>query len=333
MTDNTDKNNIIEIRDMVVEFKKPRGSLLAVNNVNFDIEKGKVTALVGESGSGKSTLAFTIMNIVNISGRIRSGTVKFKGLDVLTLPPAQLRSYKWNKVSMIFQSAQSALNPLMTIKEHFAETYLTHVPKANEKDMIARFSALLDHVRLDAKRVLDLYPHEMSGGMKQRVMIAFSMLLEPEVIILDEPTTGMDVITQDYIFSILDDIHAETNISMLLLTHDIGVVAKVADIISVMYAGKIVEKGEIYKVFASPAHPYTDALIKTSPSLLDTSSDKEPIKGSPPDLIMLPAGCAFHPRCPYAKEKCRHEVPEYRSIGPDRFVACHYPIHDERKED
>ncbi|MDD6201254.1 MAG: ABC transporter ATP-binding protein [Firmicutes bacterium] len=317
-------NNIVEVRDMTVEFRKPRGALLAVNHVDFDVREGCVTALVGESGSGKSTLAFTMLNIVNTTGRILSGEVLYGGRNILELSTEELNAYKWKEVSMIFQSAQSALNPLMTIQEHFWETYHVHEPHAKEEDVIPRFRQLLEDVRLDPDRVLKLYPHELSGGMKQRVMIAFAMLLEPKFLILDEPTTALDVITQDYIFSILDRIHQETGVSMLLLTHDIGVVAKVADRIAVMYAGRIVEMGDIFEVFRSTAHPYAHALITTAPSLLDRDEDKEPIPGTPPDLIDLPAGCAFHPRCPYATELCRREVPVLRTVGEDHQAACHH---------
>ena len=323
--------NIVEIRDMTVEFRKPRGALLAVNHVDFDIREGCVTALVGESGSGKSTLAFTVLNIVNTTGKILSGEVLYQGENILKLDKEKLNSYRWDQVSMIFQSAQSALNPLMTVQEHFWETYHVHVPDAREEDVIGRFRQLLEDVRLDPDRVLKLYPHELSGGMKQRVMIAFSMLLEPKVIILDEPTTALDVITQDYIFSILDQIHRQTGVSMLLLTHDIGVVAKVADRIAVMYAGRIVEVGDIFEVFYKTGHPYARALITTAPSLLDRGEDKEPIQGVPPDLIDLPSGCAFHPRCPYATELCRTQVPVLQTLGEDHQAACHH-IEQFRKE-
>ncbi len=318
------KSNCIEVKDLTVEFKKPRGILKAVNHVDFDLREGCVTALVGESGSGKSTLAFTMLNMVNASGKVTSGKVLYDGANILEFKNDKLLKYRWKDVSMIFQSAQSSLNPLMTVRQHFWETYLIHNPNAKEEEMIGHFRQLLEDVRLDPDRVLKLYPHELSGGMKQRVMIAFSMLLNPRVIILDEPTTALDVITQDYIFSILDKIHNETDVSMLLLTHDIGVVAKVADRIAVMYAGRIVEVGDIFTVFAETAHPYANALITAAPSLLDTMDDKEPIKGAPPDLIDLPSGCAFHPRCAYATEKCRGEVPSLVEVSEDHYAACHY---------
>lgn len=317
-------NNIIEVKDLTVQFKKQRASILACNHVDFALREGRVTALVGESGSGKSTLAFTMLNIVNTTGKILSGEVLYKGENVLEFDEDRLVNYKWEDISMIFQSAQSSLNPLMTIQEHFWETYHSHRPDAKEEDVIPHFRQLLEDVRLEADRVLKLYPHELSGGMKQRVMIAFSMLLQPRVIILDEPTTALDVITQDYIFSILDKIHAETGITMLLLTHDIGVVAKVADRIAVMYGGKIVEVGDIFTVFENTGHPYSHALIKATPSLLDTTEDKRPIEGTPPDMMFLPSGCAFHPRCPFAENMCKVDVPKLREIGDDHFVACHY---------
>lgn len=319
-----DMKNIIEVRDLAVEFKKPRGSLLAVNHVDFDLREGCVTALVGESGSGKSTLAFTMLNMVNATGKILSGKVTYNGKNILELKDDNLRKYRWKDVSMIFQSAQSSLNPLMTIRQHFWETYVVHNPGADEKEVLPLFTKLLEDVRLDPSRVLNLYPHELSGGMKQRVMIAFSMLLNPRVIILDEPTTALDVITQDYIFSILDKIHSETAVSMLLLTHDIGVVAKVADRIAVMYAGRIVEVGDIFTVFRDTAHPYASALITAAPSLLDTREEKEPIQGAPPDLIDLPKGCAFHPRCKYATDKCKQVIPPLVEVGEDHYAACHY---------
>lgn len=318
------KQNIVEIRDLTVQFKKPRGTLKAANNVDFDLRDGCVTALVGESGSGKSTLAFTLLNIVNTSGKILNGEVLYKGKDLLKLKGEELRKFRWKDISMIFQSAQSSLNPLMTVQQHFWETYLVHNPKAKEEDVIPRFKQLLSDTRLDPERVLKLYPHELSGGMKQRVMIAFSMLLEPRVIILDEPTTALDVITQDYIFSILDNIHKKTNITMLLLTHDIGVVAKVADRIAVMYAGRIVEVGDIFTVFEDTAHPYSHGLITSAPSLLDKSEVKEPISGTPPDLVELPRGCAFHPRCKYSTDVCEKEVPPLVEVSEDHLAACHH---------
>ena len=319
-------DNLVEIRDMTVQFTKPKGSLLAVNHVDFDVRRGQLTALVGESGSGKSTLAFSTMGIFSGNGKRLSGEVLFDGMDVMKLSEEELLKFRWQKTSMIFQSAQNALNPLMTVRQHFLETYEVHRKKADASHVDALFVKLLEDVRLEPERVLKSYPHELSGGMRQRVMIAFSMLLNPTFIILDEPTTALDVITQDYIFSIMDDIHKKTNATMLLLTHDIGVVAKVADRIAVMYGGRIVEVGGIMEVFKKSAHPYTSLLIHSAPSLLDKGDLKKPIEGSPPDLMNLPPGCAFHPRCPYAQDICQLDVPELVDTGGGHLGACHFNI-------
>jgi len=324
--------NLIEIKDMTVQFTKPRGSLLAVNHVNFEIRQGQLTALVGESGSGKSTLAFSTMGIFSGNGKRLSGEVLFESKDVMQLTEEELLKFRWQKVAMIFQSAQNALNPLMTVKQHFLETYEVHKKreKGDEAKLIALFTKLLEDVRLEPERVLKAYPHELSGGMRQRVMIAFSMLLEPTFIILDEPTTALDVITQDYIFSIMDDIHKKSGVTMLLLTHDIGVVAKVADRVAVMYAGRIVEVGDVMEIFQNSLHPYTHMLIHSAPSLLDTGEIKKPIEGSPPELINLPPGCAFHPRCPFATDICKQEVPALTEISNDHLSACHLNSQNER---
>ena len=314
---------MIEIKDMTVQFTKNKGSLLAVNHVDLEIRKGLLTALVGESGSGKSTLAFSTMGIFSGNGKRLSGEVLFDGMDVMQLSEQELLKFRWEKTSMIFQSAQNALNPLMTVRQHFLETYEIHRKKADTHELTALFTKLLEDVRLEPERVLKSYPHELSGGMRQRVMIAFSMLLNPSFIILDEPTTALDVITQAYIFSIMDEIHKKSGVTMLLLTHDIGVVAKIADRLAVMYAGRIVEVGDVMEVFSKSAHPYTYLLINSAPSLLDTGELKKPIEGSPPDLMKLPTGCAFHPRCPYAQDICHKEVPELLSIGDDHLSACH----------
>jgi len=317
-------DNIISIRNMKVEYKKPRGSLFAVNGVDFDLEKGKLTALVGESGSGKSTLAFTILNTISGNGKMVSGEVLFNGENILDYDTDTLNKYKWDKVSMIFQASQNAFNPLMTVYQHFIETYNTHVKNGNKEEMKQLFIRLMEDVRLEPERVLKAYPHELSGGMRQRVMIAFSMMLDPEVIILDEPTTALDVITQDYIFSILRTLHQRLHAAMLLLTHDIGVVAKVADSIAIMYAGKIVEMGDVSTIFKNAAHPYSYYLIKSAPSLLDTGEEKEPIEGSPPDMMDLPEGCPFHPRCKFATELCRTQEPPMVYLNDNHRAMCHY---------
>jgi peptide/nickel transport system ATP-binding protein len=316
-------DNIIEVRNLCIEFPLKKGTLHAVQHVNFDIPRGEITALVGESGSGKSTLASGILNVVSTPGRIAEGQVFYNGDNVLNYNKEQLVKYRWKEVSMVFQAAQNALNPVMTIKDQMIETAKAHEPEMSEKKIIDKASELLEFVRLEPQRVLNSHPHELSGGMKQRVMIAFSLLLDPQLVILDEPTTALDVITQDYIFDILDQIHKEMKVTMLLLTHDMGVVAKVADRIGVMYAGNIVEVGDVYTIFESPSHPYTNNLIHSAPSLVGEIKEKKSLIGAPPDLFQLPAGCPFFNRCDRAINICDKAKPKSIKQQCGNIVACH----------
>jgi peptide/nickel transport system ATP-binding protein len=318
-----DMENLFEIRDLTIDFPLRTATIRAVNHVDLDIPKGVVTALVGESGSGKSTLATGLIRVVSAPGKIVSGQVQYKGKDVLKMNEEELRKYRWEEVSMVFQAAQNALNPVMTIKEQFLETVQLHTEDYDEAAALEKIRELLSHVRLEADRVLKAYPHELSGGMKQRVMIAFSMILDPEMIILDEPTTALDVITQDYIFNILKRIHQETGVTMMLQTHDIAVVAKVAQRMGVMYAGHLVEIGEIRDMFRNPYHPYTKQLLRAAPSLLDELKEREPIMGGPPDLLNPPPGCPFHPRCTERGISCDKEEPAMVEVKPGHKVMCH----------
>ncbi|NLO82072.1 MAG: ABC transporter ATP-binding protein [Clostridiales bacterium] len=314
--------NLFEIRDLTVDFPLRTGTVRAVNHVDLDIPKGKVLALVGESGSGKSTLATAIIRLVPIPGKILSGQILYKGKDVLKMSNEELNRYRWEEVSMVFQAAQNSLNPVMTVKEHFLETAQIHSDQYDEEETIKKVVKLLEYVRLEANRVLRSYPHELSGGMKQRVLIALSMLLDPQMIILDEPTTALDVITQDYIFNILKQIHEELGITMLLLTHDIAVVAKVAQLMGVMYAGHLVEIGEVREMFRNAVHPYTRQLLRAAPSLLDELRERNPIMGGPPDPYNMPEGCPFHPRCSDGDPKCSKQKPRMIEVAPGHKVMC-----------
>lgn len=314
--------NVIEVRDLVIKFPMKIGTICPVNNVSFDIPKGKITALVGESGSGKSTIATAILRSVSSPGVIENGAIYYNGEDILKYDKNELQNYKWDKVSMVFQAAQNALNPVMTIKEQMLETMIAHDCNLSEKEMIDKASKLLEYVRLEPQRVLKAFPHELSGGMKQRVMIAFALLLDPELLILDEPTTALDVITQDYIFDILAKIHKDLDITMLILTHDIGVVAKVADRVGVMYAGTLVDVADVYTVFDNANHPYTASLINAAPSLEDDVNKVRSVGGNPPNLLRLPSGCTFHPRCREAREICKTVCPKPVKLGDDLVSAC-----------
>lgn len=325
------QENIFEIKDLVVEYQLKKFKLSAVNHVDLNIKRGKITALVGESGSGKTTLATAILNCISTPGKITNGEILYFGkeqkTDITKLNYDELNQFRWKEVSMVFQGAQSSLNPLMTIYEHFLETYKVHNPKVRKNEMkeIVKKKAteLLTFVNLDPERVLVMYPHELSGGMKQRVMIAFSLLLEPKLIILDEPTTALDVIVQNYIFKLLKKINKKMGISMLLLTHDIGVVAQFADYVAVMYGGEVIEYGTVLDVFTKRLSPYTNGLIKATPSLITDIDEMESIPGIPPDIRNLPNGCVFNPRCSKCMEICLNKPAALKNMGNNHFVKCH----------
>ena len=267
--------NIIEIKNVTIDYKLKKYDIRAVSNCSFNIKRGFITAIVGESGSGKTTLASSIIDCISSPGVLAEGSIKFDdGQDcfqVEQLTELEKEKMRWSKISMVFQAAQSAMNPVMTVWDHFWETYYFHDKKAKKEEVLLKSKKLLEYVKLDVNRVLSSYPHELSGGMKQRVMIAFALLLNPSMMILDEPTTALDVITQNYIFEILKDINRNMNITMLLMTHDINVVSRFSDYVTVMYAGRIVEYGPTKEVFSNPKHPYTKGLLDATPSLSNTT--------------------------------------------------------------
>ncbi len=313
---------LLSIRELVVEFELGGGTLRAVNEASLDVQQGEIMALVGESGSGKTTMAFSILNLVPSPGKIVGGEILFAERDVLSLDPEELRRYRWKEVAMVFQAAQNVMNPVARIADQMIDTAQDH-GKASKREVIERASELLKMVRLEPAQVLHSYPHELSGGMRQRVIIALSLLLGPRMLILDEPTTALDVVTQAYILDILTDIRDRLGLTMLLLTHDMSIVARVADRVGVMYAGKIMEVGKVEEIFYDARHPYTRGLIRAAPSLIGDIADKRAIPGSPPDLLNPPPGCPFHPRCAYVTSPCKEVAPRLRDTGGERLVACH----------
>lgn len=322
---NTD--NIIQFNNISIEYKMKDFSIRAVNKVTLPIVKGKITAIVGESGSGKTTLVSSILRNISSPGEVVEGEVLFKRsendeFDVLQLKKNELQQYRWKDASMVFQASQSTLNPTMKIGEQFYETAYYHGCKKSYKEYLPHIEELLEYVKLDPKRVADSYPHELSGGMKQRVMIAFALLLDPQVIILDEPTTALDVITQYYIFEILSEINKTKGITMILLTHDIGIVARAADYVAVMYAGKLMEYGTVYEVFDQHLHPYAQGLINATPSIIADISKMKAIGGEAPNLLALPKGCAFSPRCSECRERCKMEEPNTYTVSDGHQVRC-----------
>lgn len=316
---------LLDVKDLQVEFNTREGTAKAVNGVNFSLDAGQTMAIVGESGSGKSVTSQAIMGILDIPpGRIAGGEVLFKGVDLLKLSKQDFRRIRANHVAMIFQDALSALNPVWTVGFQLAELFRVHrgVSRAESK---RRAVELLDLVKIPAamQRVNE-YPHQFSGGMRQRVMIAMALALDPDVLIADEPTTALDVTVQAQIMRLLAEIQAEREMGLILITHDLGVVADVADDVTVMYAGRAVEQAQIHELFARPAHPYTKALLKSIPRLDVKGQRLEVIKGLPPVLTDIPPGCAFAPRCQYVRDRCHTQRPELLTVAADRAAACHF---------
>jgi len=319
---------LLSVRGLTVEFRIPRGILRAVDNVDLDIYRGEVLGLAGESGCGKSVMAHAILNIVDPNGYIKSGKVIFRSsegeeVDVLSLPREKLRKFRWSKIAIVFQGAQNSFNPVIRIRDHFIDTVEDHGVRMSKDELFEKAARLLSEVRLDAKQVLHMFPHELSGGMKQRSLIALSFILGPELIILDEPTSALDVLTQKFIVRLLRQIHEKTGLTMLFITHDIAVLAEIADRIAIMYLGSMVEIADTYEIFYNPLHPYTQALLKTIPSVTGKLEDLKPIPGPVPDPVNPPPGCKFHPRCPYRMDICTKVRPKLVDVGGGHLVACH----------
>jgi oligopeptide transport system ATP-binding protein len=317
---------LLEVSGLQVEFRTREGVARAVNGVDFTLREGETLAILGESGCGKSVTAQAIMGILDTPpGFVTGGSVKFRGVDLLTLPEEQRRAYRGDKIAMIFQDALSALNPVYTVGRQLGEMFTTH-RGMSRSDAKKRSIELMDMMRIPAagQRVND-YPHQFSGGMRQRIMIAMALSLDPDIVIADEPTTALDVTVQAQIMELLAEQQAERNMGLILITHDLGVVADVADSITVMYAGSVVEQAPIRQLYARPLHPYTQGLLESIPRVDQKGHELYAIKGLPPNLTRIPPGCSFAPRCRYAEEICRTgEPPTLREILPGRRSACHF---------
>ena len=317
---------LLEVNDLHVEFRTRDGVSYAVNGANFRLKPGETLAILGESGCGKSVTAQAIMGILDTPpGYVTRGEVKYRGVDLLKLKEAERRKVRANRIAMIFQDALSALNPVFSVGLQLGELFRKHRGMSRQ-DAKKRSIELLDQVRIPAaKERIGDYPHQFSGGMRQRVMIAMALALDPEILIADEPTTALDVTVQAQIMGLLAELQRERDMGLILITHDMGVVADVADRISVMYAGKVVEEAPVYDIYARPAHPYTKALLSSIPRLDMKGQQLSVIKGLPPALNAIPAGCAFHPRCVYAKDQCRQDPPpEAYDVALGRTARCHF---------
>jgi len=315
--------DLLTIEGLRTVFRGLGGDVPAVDGVSLSVARGKTLGIVGESGCGKSMLSLSVMRLVPSPGRIAAGRVVFDGQDLLTLPNQGMRAIRGNRIGMIFQEPMTSLNPVFTVGDQITEAMRAHDRHASKADLRTRAVAALDRVRIPAAaRRFDEYPHQMSGGMRQRVMIAMALSCDPDLLIADEPTTALDVTVQAQILDLLRDLQAQSGMAIILITHDLGVVAEMADEVAVMYAGRVVERASGTAIFDDPQHPYTLGLLGSIPRIEETRSRLLAIEGSVPAPFALPAGCRFHPRCVFAADECTRVDPALRALGTHHVAAC-----------
>ncbi len=312
-------DTVLKARNLRVLYRTKRGPVHAVDGVSFDLRAGETLGVVGETGSGKSTLGKAVLGILP-PGTTKKGELLFERKNLLTLPDGQLRRLRGKEIALIFQDPMTRLDPLMTIEDHFLETIRAH-ESVSAEEARERTRAALASMGIPESRLKN-YPHEFSGGMRQRIMIAMGLVMRPKLLVADEPTTSLDVIVEGQILEILEDLKRAYGMSLLLITHNLGIVAEVCDTVGVMYAGLFVEYGPVRDVFKRPIHPYTRGLLASIIHL--DSSELVSIDGLPPDLVTPPAGCRFHPRCPYVQDVCRTTAPEWVEYRPGHFALCHF---------
>jgi len=316
--------HLLEVRNLHVEFPTDYGLVTAVNGISYTLDRHETVAILGESGSGKSVSALAVMGIIEAPGRIPKGEVLLHGVDLLKLPEKSLRDVRGERIAMIFQDALTALNPVYSVGWQIAEMFRKH-RGMGKKEAFEKAADLMDRVRIpNARNRVNDYPHQFSGGMRQRVMIAMALALDPDVLIADEPTTALDVTVQAQIMKLLSDLQHETGMGLILITHDLGVVAEVCDAVRVMYAGRVMERAPINELYGRPAHPYTLGLMHSIPRADRKGQPLDPIPGQPPNLAQIPSGCEFHPRCGFAREVCSTEEPPLYDVAVNRQSACHF---------
>jgi peptide/nickel transport system ATP-binding protein len=315
----------LSLENVHISYGTRKGSVQAVRGVTLDLYAGESLALIGESGSGKTTLGLSIVRLLASTAKVAPGKIIYrrddKEIDVLQLDGTALREFRWRDCAMVFQSALNAFNPVLRIWDQVLDTAKAH-GWGDRAAVRERFLDLLKFVQLDPKRVINAYPHELSGGMRQRTLLAIALLLTPQILILDEPTTALDILTQRTIIGLLKRLKDEHRFTMIFISHDLAIAAELADRVATMYAGRMVEVGQTEDIFYHPRHPYTLGLIRAVPTVTGGFEELSSIPGSPPDLVNLPSGCKFHPRCPFASDKCSQQEPELEAVGDRHFAAC-----------
>jgi len=329
----TDNKVLMQIRDLSVEYKTRLGMVSAVDHVSFEIYEGEILGLVGESGCGKSTMGKALMRMIQPPGRISGGQLIFDDEDIMTYDQKQMQAFRGRKVSMIFQDPMTSLNPVQRMDEHLVEAIQVHFPEISKEEALVKASELIERLGIQSNR-MSSYPHQLSGGMRQRVMVALGLILNANLIIADEATTSLDVIVEAKLADEFRDIREEFGVTMLVITHNIALVAELSDRLAVMYAGHVVEIGDVYHVFDDPLHPYTKGLLHSVPNIkLDEENELYKMPGEPPNLTHPPSGCRFHPRCPKAMDICSRLEPDLIEVEPGRHVKCWlYEDHPEKTE-
>jgi len=316
---------LLQVQELTTQYRILRGWVKAAENVNFEIEKGEALGVVGESGCGKTTVALSILKILPMGGRVRKGKIIFDGTDLVPLNDKEMRKIRWKGISIVFQGAMNAMNPVFKVGDQIVEAIRLHEPNVSKAEAWRRAQALFEMVGVEGSRVRN-YPHEFSGGMRQRALIAMALASNPKLLIADEPGTALDVVVQAQVLQLMRSLKEKLGLSMMVISHDLSLVAEVCEKIAIMYAGHVVEYGDSESVFKEPLHPYTQGLLGAFPSIKGDRKKLTSIPGQPPDLLDPPSGCPFHPRCPYAMDICKTAFPEMKKAGSDssnHTVACY----------
>ncbi|WP_458209251.1 ABC transporter ATP-binding protein [Haladaptatus sp. NG-SE-30] len=313
---------VLSVHDLVTRFYTDEGTVKAVDGSSFDLHEGETLGIVGESGSGKSVTALSIMKLIDDPGRIESGEILYRGDDLRHKSEREMRQIRGNDIAMVFQDPMTSLNPVFTVGQQIGRVVRTHHDVSDSEARQRAIELMADVGIPEPESRVDNYPHQFSGGMRQRALLAMAISCDPDILIADEPTTALDVTIEAQIFDVLDDLKEKYGMSIILITHDLGVVAGSCDRVAVAYAGRIVERATVEELFENPRHPYTRGLMRSIPRLRGGRSRLTPIEGNVPNLTALPDGCSFHPRCPHATESCKQYDPELRTVAPGREAAC-----------